>query len=294
MYGYIVPDKSKLRASDFVLYRAFYCGICCQTGKLYGQLPRLTTNYDFAFLSALLHDCSQADLVIEEHKCVLNPIKRKATVMPNPLMSRLAAANIMLAYQKADDGVIDGDGIKYRAVRRVLKKPFKKAKAAHGEIWARINAAYADQRSAEKSQLKSIDRAADPFASLMRDLPELILCAETDDNLKSLCYNIGKFVYLADAFDDIADDVKSKRYNPFAAAYSVTRKEFGGRAAFIEQHAEELGFALKSCCFRAAEAVGALRLTQCGGLIRNIVCDGMNMKAEELLASRKKLPPPKI
>ncbi len=294
MYGYIVPDKSKLRASDFVLYRAFYCGICCQTGKLYGQLPRFTTNYDFAFLSALLHDYAQADLVIEEHKCVLNPVKKKATVMPSPLLEKLAATNIMLAYRKADDGVIDGDGIKYRAVRRMLKKPFEKASAAYPEIAERINASSDEQSKVEKANTGSVDRAAHPFASLMRDLPELLLCGKTDDNLKVLCYNIGKFVYCADALDDIQDDVKSRRYNPFAAAFGVTKETFDGRAQFIEAHRQELEFTFKACCGRAAEALSTLRLTQSYGLIRNIVCDGMKEKTDELLASRKKLPPPKI
>ncbi|MDE7464046.1 MAG: hypothetical protein K2M48_03360 [Clostridiales bacterium] len=294
MYGYIVPNKPTLRASDFVLYRSFYCGICCQTGKLYGQLPRFTPNYDFAFLSALLHDYSRADLVIEEHKCVLNPIKKKATVMPNSLLGRLAAANIMLAYQKADDGVIDGDGVKYRVVRRVLKKSFTAAKKAYGDIWERIRVAYDCQREVEKSGITSVDRAADPFASLMRDLPELILGVKTDDNLKSLCYNIGKFVYIADALDDVADDVKKKRYNPLSAAYALNKQSFKGRKAFIAEHREELGFYLGSCCGRAAEAMNGLRFTQSYSLIRNIVCDGMSAKTEELLKSEKKLPPPRI
>lgn len=294
MYGYIVPEKSTLRASDFVLYRSFYCGICCRTGKLYGQLPRFTTNYDFAFLSALLHDYAKADLVIEEHKCVLNPIKKKATVMPNPLLDKLAAANIMLAYQKADDGVIDGDGVKYRLVRRVLKKAFKRAKRENESMWARIKKAYEDQRSVEKSGVKSVDRAADPFASLMRDLPEYILGEKTDDNLNSLCYNIGKFVYIADALDDISDDVKKKRYNPLAAAHDITKKDFAGRAEFIKAHADELGFFLRACCGRAAEAMSGMRFTQSYSLIRNIICDGMPQKTEQLLKSVKKLPPPKI
>ena len=47
--------------------------------------------------------------------------------MNNPLLERLAAANILLSYGKADDGVKDGDGAKYRLVRRVLEKPFRRA-----------------------------------------------------------------------------------------------------------------------------------------------------------------------
>ncbi len=294
MYGYVVPNKSTLRASDFVLYRSFYCGICCQTGKLYGQLPRFTTNYDFAFLSALLHDYASADIIIEEHKCVLNPIKKKAVLQPNPLLERLVAANIMLAYQKADDGVIDKDGFKYRVVRRTLKRSFAKAKKAHPEIWSVISDGYKAQRKVEKDGIGSIDRAADPFANLMRALPEVILGEKTDDNLKALCYNIGKFVYIADAVDDIADDVKHRRYNPFTAAYALNKSNFKGRKNFLDEHADDLSFCLNSCIGRAAQAFNAMRFTQSYSLLKNIVCDGMRAKCEELLESEKKLPPPRI
>lgn len=291
MYGYVVPEKSKLKTADFVLYRSFYCGICCQTGELYGQLPRFTTNYDFAFLSALLHDYAAADIVIEEHTCVLNPVKRKAVLQPNPLLERLAATNIMLAYQKAADGVIDGDGIKYRAVRRILFKPFDAARKTYPEIWSVIENGYAAQREVEKSCVTSVDRAADPFAGLMRKLPDTILGVQTDDNLKGLCYNIGKFVYLADALDDITDDRKHKRYNPFIAAYGF---KDGTRKDFIAAHRAELEFCFTSTAARVEICFRAMKFTQSYNLLENIVCDGLKSKTEQLLGSDKKLKPPRI
>lgn len=289
MYGYIVPFKSTLRASDFVLYRSFYCGMCCQTGKLYGQAPRFTTNYDFAFLTALLHDYAKADVVIEERPCVLNP-KKKAILRANPLLARLAATNIILSYQKAADGVRDGDGIKYRAVKKALKKPFKKAKAMLPEVWERAVRAEREQTKTEADRVPSIDRAADPFASLMRDLPSLVLGEKTSEELDGLCYNIGKFVYLADALDDIADDFKRKRYNPFLCAYG----EFRDRKSFIAAHRKELEFVFGGICGRAEQHFSALRFTQSYTLLKNIVFDGMRGKAEELLNSEKKLKNPRI
>lgn len=289
MYGYIVPDKSTLRASDFVLYRSFYCGICCETGRLCGQLPRFTTNYDFAFLSALLHDCAQADIVIEEHGCVLNP-KRKAILQSNPLLTRLVYANVMLCYKKADDGVRDGDGVKYKVVRRMLKKHVKKAIAECPELWARIERFDSEQTAIEQNNVASADRAADPFASLMRDLPALILGKPTSESLNGLCYNIGKFVYLMDALDDIADDAKSKRYNPFLAAFGgfKTRKEF------IAAHEEDIRCTFNGMCVRAEQCCDALRLTQSGSLIRNIVKNGMRAKTDEIMASTAKLKNPRL
>lgn len=289
MYGYVVPLKSTLRASDFVLYRAFYCGVCCETGRLYGNLPRFTTNYDFAFLSALLHDYARSDVVIEEKPCVLNP-KKKAILQSNALLEKLVACNIMLCYQKADDGVIDGDGIKYRALRSILKKPFAKAKSAYPELCARIEVAQSAQRKTEKDNVASIDRAADAFASLLRDLPDLLIGAQTDDNLRGLCYNIGKFVYLADALDDIGDDFKNKRYNPFIAA-------FGGykdRKSFIADNKENLEFIFGGICSSAERYFNALRFTQSYTLLKNIVTDGLRDKTTQLLASEKKLKNPRI
>lgn len=289
MYGYLVPDKSTLSQSDYVLYRSFYCGICCTTGKLCGQLPRFTTNYDFTFLAALLHDYSLQDVVIEEHGCVLNP-KKKAILQPNALLERIVAANIILAYQKAEDGVADGDGIKYRILRRLLKKPFAAAVKICPEVYRASQSAAKAMSEVEKSGVKSIDRAADPFSSQLRDLPELILGVKTDDNLKSLCYNIGKFVYLADALDDCADDFKKKRYNPFLAVYG----DFKDRKSFIVAHKDELEALFNGVRVRAVQSFDSMRFFQSYALLKNIVSDGMKAKQQELLASSKKLPPPNI
>lgn len=289
MYGYVVPFKPSLRQSDYVLYRAFYCGICCQTGKEYGQLPRFTTNYDFAFFSALLHDRAVADIVIEEHGCVLNP-KKKAILQPNPLLERLAAANIMLAYQKAEDGVADGDGIKYGIVRHVLKCAYGKAKSAYPEIHSVVENAYSAQRAVEKNAIASVDRAADPFANLTAKLSDAILGVQTDDKFKGLCYNIGKFIYLADALDDIDDDFKRGRYNPFLATFG----EFKGRIMFIRAHRAELEFCFGGICARAAAYLEQIKFNQSRSLIRNIVVEGLPKKANELLDSTEKLKPPRI
>ena len=73
MYGYVVPDPDKLRASDLVLYRSFYCGLCCQTGRLFGQLPRFTTNFDMAFFTALMNAYSKFDIILDGTGSVHNP-----------------------------------------------------------------------------------------------------------------------------------------------------------------------------------------------------------------------------
>lgn len=291
MYGYIVPNKKTLRPQDFVLYRSFYCGLCCQTGKLFGQLPRFTTNYDTAFLSALVFDYSVHDLVIEQHNCVLNPFVKKAIVMDNELFERLAALNIITAYFKADDGVRDKDGAKYRVARSALKRAYKKAVNIAPDVNSAVCAMYKALNDTEKSNCTSIDRAADHFAALYRDCVRLIAGVEISAEMDSLCYNLGKFTYLADALDDVADDFKDKRYNPFLASFG---NEFTTRKEFILSNLEQIESVFKFTVNRCIESFGAIKFTQCYSLLQNVICDGMPSKVDELLKSEEKLKMPKI
>lgn len=290
MYGYVIPDKTKLRAQDFVLFRAFYCGICCQTGKLFGQLARFTTNFDITFLTALIFDYSKADLIIEEHTCVLNPVRKKATVMPSELLEKIAAVNLILAYGKTLDGKQDREGAKYGVARLALKRGYKKAVKMMPEA-NELFVKYMEELSLkEKSGETSVDRAADSFAGLYREIAKLLLGSAADDVIASLCYNVGKFVYLADALDDATTDTKKHRYNPFVAAYG----ECVNKKQFIAEH-KEIEQALAFCVNRAAGCFNELKFTQSYTLLRNVIYDGMRSVMNQLLeGDDKPLKPPKI
>lgn len=289
MFGYVVPYKAQLKMQDYVLYRAFYCGICKATGKLYGQLPRFATNYDVTFLSVLMHDCLTQNVEFKECGCICNP-KKKACVMRNPLLDRIAAVNIIMSYYKAVDGVIDKEGVGAKAARRALRRPFAKAARACPQAADIVSQAYEALRRLEKAGAVGIDRVADPFAGMLKKLGALILGEDADENKLALCYNIGKFVYIADALDDIDEDHKKKRYNPFLAEYGYE----GSRTQFMDAHREELTFILSSTVNRAIESFNKCTFTQSYDLMQNIVYKGLREKAKELLSSERKLKSPKI
>ncbi|MDE6397769.1 MAG: hypothetical protein K2L51_00445 [Clostridiales bacterium] len=288
MYGYVVPVKAELGQADFCLYRAFYCGICKSTGKLYGQWPRFTTNYDMVFLSVLLHDYTKQEVAFANERCICNP-RKKTVVRRNELFDKIVAANIILAYHKANDDVLDGGGAKKKAARRMLKKHYRKAAAALPEADAIVTAQYEKLRAYEAQNTAGIDRVADCFAALLEKLG-LLLTGSTDENLGKLLYSVGKFVYLADALDDIDEDFRKKRYNPLLAAYGG----YTNRKQFIEDNKSDLTFLLASAVNRAIAYFNEMTFTGASDLLRNIVYKGLRSKCEQLLASAKKLPPPKI
>ncbi len=289
MFGYVTPVKDKLRPQDFLLYRAFYCGTCV-TLKEYGTLPRFTTSYDIAFLSALVHDVCSMKVEFIEATCVGNPFKKKLMIKTNGLLKRVAAANIIMSWYKASDDCIDEGGIKKRIARSCLKKAYKKAKAELPKADEVFNLGYARLREMEKSGEKSIDKVADCFAVMLRELCAIVVEEKADDNFRSLCYNIGKFVYLIDALDDIDEDAKKKNYNPFLFLYG----DFTDRRSFYKAHEEDLNFTLSSTVNRAIESFNKMKFTQSYSLLSNIVYYGLREKVKEVLGSEKKLPAPKI
>ena len=290
MFGYVTPVKTNLRQQDFILYRAFYCGICISLKK-YGSLPRFTTSYDVTFLSLLCHDVMTQDVQFTEGKCVGNPIKKRLFVKENSLLDRICAANIIMAYYKACDDCNDEGGAKKRLARAMLKKAYKKASALlpkADEIFAN---GYAKLRNMETNGESSIDKVSDCFAVMLRDLCCELVGEKADENFRGLCYNIGKFVYVIDALDDVDDDTKKKNYNPFLLMYGDYD---GKRADFYEKHRDDLTFILATTVNRATECFNKMIFTQSYTLLKNIVYDGLREKVKELLGSEKKLPRPKL
>lgn len=290
MFGYVLPVKEELRRQDYVLYRAFYCGLCADIGRDYGQRPRFTVNYDVTFLSLLVHDIMGQDVEFSEERCAGNPFRKKVMIRGNELLSRVSAANILLSYYKLCDDVIDGGGVKKRVARSALKRAYQKAKAALPEADGIIGERYEALRALERAGETSVDRAADPFSTMLRDIVKVITMQKADDNALALCYNIGKFVYLLDALDDIDEDHRSGNYNPFLAAYG----DFEGRKAFFAAHEGDIGFMLNTTVNRAIESFNRMSFTQSYTLLCNIVHKGLRAKAREVLESDKKLPRPKL
>ena len=51
MFGYIVANKPELKIREFEVYQGYYCGLCKSIKKRYGNLKRLTLNYDLTFVA---------------------------------------------------------------------------------------------------------------------------------------------------------------------------------------------------------------------------------------------------
>ncbi|MDR1094414.1 MAG: DUF5685 family protein, partial [Clostridiales bacterium] len=295
--GYVLPDKPNLLMKEYALYRAHYCGACKATGKAFGQLPRLTVNYDQAFLSLFLHDYHDIQSDLKMSNCAFHPFSKMAVLRRSPLADRVNAANILLAYYKAADDRADGGGLGKRAAAGVLKRAYKKAAGLLPGADEIIRSNYARLSELEKRNCARPDEAADCFASILRDLADMLgegaarhADPEQRGALRGFFYHLGRWVYFADALDDWGEDFRAKRYNPFIAGFDG----FADRKAFAEACQEDLKLCFYPSVNQMTQNLAKFNFRMSENLLQNVVFYGIPNMTEKLLAADAKLPRQKI
>ena len=218
MFGYLTTDFPNLYVKDVVLYKAAYCGLCKSIGRTCGTKGRFLLNYDLTFLSVFVHNVLGEDFEIKKQRCILHTILKRPVAVPDAVSMRIAALNVILAYYKLSDNVIDeGKG---RLKRSFFKKAYKKAKKAEPVFDGIVKKHYDALRALEKSASDSVDFVADPFGTMMKEITAELIKDKFTENIGELSYNLGKWIYLIDALDDFDKDKKSKSFNVFINAYA--------------------------------------------------------------------------
>ena len=280
MFGYVIPDKNNMYIKDFNVFQAFYCGLCKALGKTGSQVTRLCTNYDITFYNVLLHCIAEQEVKFERKMCVYNG-KHKVIVTPDELSLKMADLAAMLVYYNAEDDVHDG-----KKSRILIKWRLAMRKRAAAKRLPKIDKLMKDSFSSlnrlEKEKCDSIDRVADCFASLMRDITRELV--KTDAVIDDFTYNLGRLVYLLDAVDDVEKDCRKNRYNPIILNYGecLQKKEY------LAKNADELSFLLGSTYNKLVGSYNAMKVELYEGVLSNTVYLGLKMQIERLLKGEEK------
>ena len=276
MFGYVQPAPDKLTAEEEQRYRALYCGLCKSIGGSCGQRARMGLSYDMTFLSAILHNMMHCDVKIEKKHCVLHPIVRRPIAADDEVTQAVACLNTLLVYYKLTDDVEDeGKG---KATRAFFKKGYKRAKLRFPQLAEIVKNRMAELSALEKEGCDCIDRAADPFGSMIAEISDRLLGEYKSEDTHNLFYGIGKWVYLIDALDDYDKDVKKKNYNPFLRAFGQP-----SRAQMLEKNGEEVDFIFKSVFAQNAECLKKIRFYFNHDLTDNIVLRGLPAATRRVL-----------
>ncbi len=222
MFGYIRPVKGELYVKDSEFYSAVYCGLCRYGGKNISHLTRWLLNYDFVLLALLRISLCNEAVCVEKKRCPYK-LKKCNCAKADESYSFVCSAFGLLTYQKILDDINDEKGVKRvikKAVLPIFSRIAKKSDNFDGlkEIIQRGINSTAD---AETTKCSSPDRAADGFATMMKEIAAYSLGEDKKAVAETCGYHIGRFIYLADAFDDLEQDAKSGNYNPFILHYGT-------------------------------------------------------------------------
>lgn len=274
MFGYIHPRKCDLRVHEYETYKAYYCGLCKTLLRRYSPAATAVVNFDCTFLYLLGDSLATGKNELSKCRCVLHPVEPKMQITV-PGGNYPAAVNMLLAYYKLKDDITDGKaGMAF--AQPFLVRAFRKAAKEYPAAALAVQVMNRDLARVQEAHSGSIDEAADPFARLLGTIFGE-LSAPDRQNLFDMGYNLGRWLYIIDAADDLAKDIKSGSYNVFAQKYG---------AADDPGFKKEAEFNLFFSLAKASDAYQKLPLLKNKGILDNIVYLGLKEKTNFVLKGK--------
>lgn len=271
MFGYVSPYKCELKVCELTQYQAWYCGLCKVLQKQYGQIPRLVLDYDCTFLALLLAGVEGEPPPCEAARCGYRPLQKKRLTAPkSDALAYAADCNVLLYYYKLRDDWQDEKKLSALVGSAVLHFAFKKAKAGREELAGHIEAGIGALSAMEKAGEIPLDQTADAFGNVLRAIMSDYPYLEAGQRaiLSWLGYHMGRWIYLADAWQDRQADQKTGACNPFLAA-----KADKERASFL----------LYAALAEMEKAFDLLEIHANKGLLENIVYQGCRERTKRIL-----------
>ena len=232
MFGYVKALTGELRVKEYELYKSVYCGLCHHIKKR-GRFMTFSLSYDFVLPSLFaLAFTDRENISFKKKRCLAHPFKARKVLDGGDAMQSVADAAVLLVYYKLLDDKNDRDKGFFRRISssfallfaRSARKSVLKAGLTHtDEIIRRSLDAIA---LCEKEKCESVYEGATIFGNLLAEVFSSLLQKESDRRcMHEIGYHVGRWIYIADALDDIGSDRRSGSYNPLVLSLDDTNSE---------------------------------------------------------------------
>lgn len=281
MFGYVTPYKMELKIKDYEMFKAYYCGLCISIKNNFSNLCRMTLNYDMTFLGILLDSLEYSKHEYVVTKCIAHPMKKKPKVIDNRALDYAAFCNVALVYYKLLDDYNDDNSLNKKFISMYIKKFINKSKEDLSPILVNIEENIKKLSFLEKSEeIISIDELSDPFASLTAFIISYYYKDENFyDELYNLGYNLGRWIYIIDAFDDLKEDMEKHKFNAINKAFNIEKLPYED---LIINQGNRIEFNLIMSANSTSEALDKLPINKNKDLLFNILQLGLMNKIETI------------
>lgn len=280
MFGYVTICKNTLSEQGYKTFKAYYCGLCKAIGRRCSQGARMGLSYDITFLAIVLSSVDEGKNEMIDRKCLLHPLRENICVENDRMVEYAADMGVILSYLKLIDDWHDDMSIKALFAMIFFHRGIRKAKKRYPDIYSRIQECLNRLSRLEKERCADIDKTADCFAKILEILfaPDFIEDENTRRVLSWLGYNIGRWIYIIDAYNDLEKDMKKSGYNTFLEKYR------GKPIAEIKKELKEkLDISMTFTLENAASAYELLRLYKNNEVLDNIIYTALKKKQNYIL-----------
>lgn len=275
MFGYIVPLKPELKIKDYYTFKGYYCGLCYNIKKQFGNIPRLFLNYDMTFLAIFLDGLSSDKIQTKKITCITHPFKKKSIIINNEALKYASDISIALAYYKQLDDVNDDNSIKSKILKNILLPYKHKLSPKINNSLLIIENNLKRLYNYEKDRkFSSLDEISDPFAIIVGKIIQNYPCELENDNddlrnkLYHFGYFLGKWIYIIDAFDDLQKDIEDNKFNPINVLYNKKNEKYDT----IKDNVKSItDMTLLNCGYSLSELINSLDFNKNKDILDNII-----------------------
>ncbi len=288
MFGYTFPIEQKMSNKEQAAYRAYYCETCHQLRDGYGVMSTIIVSYEMTFANLILNSVLK-DGVLED-----KPKNGKLCVFRHSdnhteLLKRLAAYTILVANNDLVDDRLDGPSLKSNFGLLWLNRSIERAKADYPLYDELIMKGYEVLREKEAAGCDDpIEMGKASAASMIWVLREIV-GEEWTPELEELFENMGVWVYVMDAIEDLDDDYLHDQYNPFL----VGCKDFVSGKRYIEKNVYRISSVVNTVMSNIQRAYVAVRSKMAANqtVADNIIYEGVPVAVRRVMAGESKMQP---
>ena len=276
MFGYINVNKTELSEENQKVYQAYYCGLCQRLHHHCGKKGQVLLSYDMTFLELLLTGLYEPENKERMFTCMIHPTKKQISY-ENAVSDYCAAINVILAYHNLIDDWKDDKKVLKMHMANMLQESYLKFAELYPRQAEAIETYMESLAEFEKKNECNIDLVAGLTGEM---LGEVFAWKEDEwhEELKTLGYYMGKFIYLMDAYEDIDKDERKGAYNPLRKLRKDNPKDFETLTRLM----------MTSMMSECAKSFERLPILMHADILRNILYSGVWTKYEYIQLKKKK------
>jgi hypothetical protein len=240
------------------------------------------------FLALLLETANDDTFSIEPGRCLLNPIKRKLICKDSSGIGYSAAMSVLFLHYKILDNIRDNTFFrswKWRFLNLLTYPAFCKAKREYPRQNAHIYTYIQNLRRLEDEKCTILDAPASLFGEILQAIgTEPVTDTANKRIVGEILKNIGRWIYILDAYEDMKEDEQNRAYNPLFYRFEKSDKE--GVNAFRLRIKPDVDFTLTQSLASSANAFALLEYRNFNPVLHNIIYLGLRAKQQTIISGK--------